>query len=154
MENGGISPHTWCGISAQIFQTMDACLLFKAIHFILPYPLKWEAVPNEVGSYNAAHANARQGTANENSSTSLDPQCSPNALLPRFSVFQMLRSMLAVWVRKSDGVFFRVWCLIFFFLTEHLLVEWYLDYVAIFLARDKDGPAKGRKVITIIGNEL
>lgn len=47
---------------------------------------------------------------------------------------------------------FDVWS--FFFLTEHLLVEWYLDYVAIFLARDKDGPAKGRKVITIIGNEL
>lgn len=40
------------------------------------------------------------------------------------------------------------------FLTEHLLVGWYLDYVAIFLVRDKDGPAKGRKVITITGNEL
>lgn len=40
------------------------------------------------------------------------------------------------------------------FLTEHLLVGWYLDYVAIFLIRDEDGPVKGRKVITIIGNEL
>jgi hypothetical protein len=58
---------------------------------------------------------------------------------------------LAVLMTRSNGVRFRVWS---FFLTEHLLVGWYLDHVAIFLVGDKDGLGKGRQVITITGNEL
>lgn len=41
-----------------------------------------------------------------------------------------------------------------FFLTQHLLVGWYLDSVAIFLVREYRGAREGGEIIPIIDNEL
>lgn len=41
-----------------------------------------------------------------------------------------------------------------FFLTQHLLVGWYLDSIAIFLVRGYRGAREGGEIIPIIDNEL
>lgn len=152
MENGGISPQTWCGIS-QIFKPWMPVYFSRqfTISFLTPWNerlflTKWAGIMPPTRML-AKTQQMKTALPVWTHSAAL-MLCSPDSLFSSY-----WGSMLAVWVRKSNGVPFSVWCLIFF-LIEHLLVGWYLDYVAIFLAKDKDGPAKGRKVITIIGNEL